>query len=95
MALPDFPIPQVNYFTNRNSFCGSRGQLNYRILPVEADEGNGTDAHLEAYTWYGMLCSDLSEKQATATFPMTQEGRDAAVDWLREQEKLCLALSEK
>ena len=95
MALPDFPIPEVHFFMNGNPFCGSLKGMNYRILPVKKDEEKGIEEHLEAYVWYGMLCSALSERAAQADFPMDEQGLAAAVDWLRRQYEDYTAAAEK
>lgn len=95
MALADFPVPEILYFINGNAFCGSLKGMNYRIRPVKADEAQGVEAHLEVYVWYGMLCSDLSEKAAQADFANDADGLAAAVDWLREQYGIYSANQEK
>ena len=93
MALPDFPIPPYNFFYDvnqhecLNSFCGSLKGFNYRLAPKQPEDG---EPQLTAYTWYGMLCSDLSERQGEASFPLTPEGREQAVAWLKEQNELYL-----
>ena len=84
--MATFPIPGILFFINGNPFCGSVGDFNYRLRPVKADEERNVDSHLEVYTWYGRLCSDLSERQATADFPLDADGLTAARDWLSQQE---------
>lgn len=86
MPLPKFPIPEITFFINNNPFCGSVGGFNYRVQPVKADTEKNIDSHLLAYTWYGSLCSDLSERQAEAEFPLDTDGIAAAKVWLEQQE---------
>ncbi len=85
MALPDFPIPGILFFTSGNPFTGSYKGMNYRILPVKADEEKDVSAHLEAAVWDGMLCSELAEMRATADFSLDTDGLAALKDWLRQQ----------
>ena len=86
MALEKFPIPGITYFVNENPFNGSVGEFNYMITPVKADAENGVDAHIAVYTWYGTLCSELSERQAESTFLLDTDGLAALRAWLDEQE---------
>ena len=92
MALPDFPIPGIHFFISENAFCGSHKGLNYRITPVKGNAEENIDSHFEVYTWLGMLSSELSEKNAEATFPLNTDGLAAVKAWLEEQYK---AYSEK
>lgn len=85
MALPDFPVPGLHYFVSENEYCGSLKGFNYRIVPVKADAEKDVAAHFFVYTWYGMLCSALSERQAEAEFPFDADGLAAVIDWLRAQ----------
>ncbi len=85
MALGDFPIPGIRFFWNKNSFCGSHHALNYRIMPVMADADAGVEAHFEVVIWYGMLCSELSEMQGEAQFPLDADGLEMLRGWLKEQ----------
>ena len=85
MALPDFPIPGILFFTSGNPFTGSHKGMNYRILPVKADEEKDISAHFEVSVWDGMLCSDLAEMRATAQFPLDTDGMAALKEWLKTQ----------
>ena len=85
MALPDFPIPGIHFFISENAFCGSHKGMNYRITPIKANAEKDVDSHFEVYIWYGMLCSELSEKKAEATFPLDTDGLAAIIAWLEVQ----------
>jgi hypothetical protein len=87
MALSDFPIPGIHFFISENAFCGSHKGLNYRITPVKANVEENIDSHFEVYTWLGMLSSELSEKNAEATFPLDTDGLAAVKVWLEDQYK--------
>lgn len=85
MAMPLFPIPAFRFFENNNPFCGSVGEFNYRLRPVKSKPEENVDSHFEVYTWYGPLCSDLSPRQAEATFSLDEEGLAASIAWLQAQ----------
>ena len=81
-----FDIPKITFFMNGNPYCGSRGKFNFRIVPVKSDAEKDIDAHLEVFTWLGMLNSELSEHTADASFPLDVDGLAAINAWLCEQE---------
>ncbi len=91
MSLKDFPIPGIHFFISGNPYSGSYKGLNYRIIPVKADVEKNMDSHLEASVWYGMLCSDLSEMAAEATFSLDTDGLTEVEAWLRQQYALMQA----
>lgn len=78
MAKPnDFDIPRIFYFESENIFTGSRGNLNFRIVPA--------DGNLTVSVWHGFICSELTEMEATETFPLSEEGHTAMLAWLETQ----------
>ena len=78
MAKPnDFDIPRIYYFESRNIFTGSRKDLNFRIVPD--DEG------LHVTIWHGFICSELTEPEAGADFPLSVEGHGQMLEWLESQ----------
>ena len=78
MAKPnDFDIPRIFYFESKNIFTGSRGNLNFRIVP----DGE----QLTVSVWHGFICSDLAEMEATNTFPLSEAGYGQMLAWLEEQ----------
>ncbi|MBR5524337.1 MAG: hypothetical protein IKU51_03615 [Clostridia bacterium] len=85
MALRDFPIPGILFFTSGNPFTGSYKGLNYRIDPIKGDVEKDITAHLEVRVWLGEKCSELSDMLATTEFPLDKEGLIAAEAWLRSQ----------
>ena len=85
MALRDFPLPGILFFTSGNPFSGSYKGLNYRVDPVKAKAEEDIPAHFAVCTWLGEKCSELSEMHATAQFPLDVDGLTATEDWLRAQ----------
>ena len=85
MALRDFPIPAILFFTSGNPFSGSYKGMSYRLDPVKADAEKDIDAHIDVCVWTGEKCSELSEMRATAVFSLDTDGLIAAEEWLRAQ----------
>ena len=85
MALRDFPIPGILFFTSGNPFSGSYKGMNYRLDPVKGDAEKEVAPHLDACIWEGEKCSELSEMKAVTEFPLDKDGLVAAEDWLRTQ----------
>ena len=85
MALRDFPIPGILYFTSGNPFSGSFRGMSYRLDPVKGKAEENITAHIDACVWTGEKCSELSEKRAVAEFSLDVDGLAAAENWLREQ----------
>ena len=75
MAKPnDFDIPRIFYFESMNIFTGSRGNLNFRIVP-EGDK-------MTVYIWHGFICSELTEMEDSHEFALTKEGHGEMLEWL-------------
>ena len=85
MALRDFPIPGILYFTSGNPFSGSYKGMSYRLDPVKGKAEEDIVPHIDACVWTGEKCSELSEMRATAEFSLDVDGLAAAENWLREQ----------
>ena len=85
MAVRDFPLPKILYFTSGNYFTGSFKTMNYRIVPIKAKAEEDIAAHFEASVWLGEKCSELSEMASEAQFPLDTDGLTAIENWLREQ----------
>lgn len=90
MALRDFPLPGILFFTSGNLFSGSYKGLNYRVDPIKSKPEEDIAAHFAACVWLGEKCSELSEMAATAQFPLDVDGLAATEEWLREQYKLLM-----
>ena len=90
MALRDFPIPGILFFTSGNPFSGSYKGLNYRLDPVKGKPEENITAHIDACVWLGEKCSELSEMAATAEFPLDKDGVAAAEEWLRRQYRVLI-----
>lgn len=82
---PSFYLPNLYTFQNKNTFLGSFQGLRFRVRPGTEGEGDTARPVLEALVWYGQNCLELSQVEAQASFPLTEEGRNAAIQWLEEQ----------
>ena len=71
-----FDIPNLYYFIAKNYFTGSRKNFNFKI------DSDGSE--MKVSTWHGFICSELAEFENSNTFPVTQEGHQAMLDWLEE-----------
>lgn len=85
MALRDFPLPGILFFTSGNPFTGSFKGLNYRVDPIKAKPEEDVSAHFAVSVWLGEKCSELSEMAATTEFPLDKDGLVATEEWLKEQ----------
>jgi hypothetical protein len=76
MAKPNaFDIPKLYYFESRNTFTGSRGDFNFKIVPSDT---------LQVTVWHGFLCSELAQVEAENHFPLTEDGFAEMLRWLEE-----------
>ncbi len=74
MKPNNFDIPRPFYFESGNIFTGSRGNLNFKIIPK--------DSIFHVSIWHGFICSDLTEMEDSAEFPLSDEGFQNMLDWL-------------
>lgn len=86
--MEEYYLPTLLSFVNGNTFTGSHGLLRYRIEPklvaLTKKEVNMAESSIFAELWHGQLCYELSEIEASATFPMSEEGREAIRQWLMD-----------
>ena len=79
-------LPVLHWFDANNDFTGSYGDFRFKVSPnvvklnpKEVDFANST---LNAEYWHGPYCYEISQKEGSAEFPMSDEGREALRDWL-------------
>lgn len=79
-------IPTLHTFAMNNIFTGSLGMFRFRAAPnivmatPKEVDFEKSDIHVEY--WHGLYCYEKSEMEGSETFPMTEEGRQAMLDWL-------------
>ncbi len=81
-------IPNLHTFAMENTFTGSCGMFRFRIVPnvVKATpkEVDFANSSMTAEFWHGALCYEKSQMEGSATFPLTEEGRQAMLAYLQE-----------
>lgn len=84
--MAELYLPTLHTFAMNNLFTGSVGLFRFRAKPnvvmataKEVDFGAST---IFVEYWHGLFCYEKSEMEGAETFPMTEEGRQAMIDWL-------------
>ena len=87
--MADLFIPTLHTFAMNNNFTGSSGLFRFRAVPnvvmktaKEVDFENST-IHVEY--WHGLFCYEKSEMEGEETFPLTEEGREEMISWLKNR----------
>ena len=79
-------LPTLHTFAMNNIFTGSLGAFRFRAKPnvimATPKEVDFEQSTILAEYWHGPYCYENSEMEGSETFPMTQEGRQAMLDWL-------------
>lgn len=84
-------IPELLYFQNGGSFTGSVGNIaerefRYKLSPdkeaVEGADEAEAKSIIKVEVWYGPFCYEKSTLEDKSTFPMDEQGRSDAIDWL-------------
>ncbi len=82
-------IPTLHTFAMKNLFTGSYGMLRFRIKPevvmATPKEVDFDQSSIFAEYWHGLYCYEKSEMEGSQTFPMTEEGRNDLIAWLKEK----------
>lgn len=78
-----FDIQKLYYFTEGNSFTGSRSDSKGNLLRyrVEPDKENG---QLLAWSWKEDKCFERAGEKREGTFLMTEKGLEEIQSWLAE-----------
>ena len=81
-------IPTLHTFAMKNIFTGSCGLFRFRAKPnvvmATPKEVDFAQSTIEVEFWHGFFCYEKSEMEGKETFPMTEEGREAMINWLKE-----------
>ena len=85
--MADLYLPTLHTFAMKNTFTGSVGLFRFRVKP-NVIMATAKEVDFEASTifveyWHGLFCYEKSEMEGAETFPMTEEGRQAMIDWLK------------
>ena len=82
-------IPTLHTFAMKNLFTGSYGMLRFRIKPdvvmATPKEVDFDQSTMFVEYWHGLFCYEKSEMEGSETFPLTEEGRQNMLDWLKSK----------
>ena len=72
-----------------NIFTGSCGAFRFRAKPnvvmATAKEVDFEQSSILVEYWHGPFCYEKSTMEGEATFPMSEEGREAMLQWLTDK----------
>ena len=81
-------LPTLHTFAMKNIFTGSSGLFRFRVKPnvvmATPKEVDFEQSTMEVEFWHGLFCYEKSEMEGKETFPLTEAGREAMIDWLKE-----------
>ena len=86
--MEDLFIPTLHTFENNNIFTGSWGQLRFKVTPAitmkTPKEVDMVASSMKAEFWHGLFCYEKSEIEGERIFPLSPEGREEMIAWLKE-----------
>ena len=81
-------LPTLHTFAMKNSFTGSCGLFRFRVVPnvimATPKEVDFEQSTMVAEFWHGLYCYEKSTMEGEQTFPLTEEGRMAMLQWLSD-----------
>lgn len=84
--MAELYIPTLHTFAMKNEFTGSCGLFRFRIKPevvmATPKEVDFEQSSIVAEYWHGLFCYEKSTVEGKETFPMTEDGRQALLQWL-------------
>lgn len=87
--MEDLFIPTLHTFAMKNLFTGSYGMLRFRIKPdvimATPKEVDFDQSSIFVEYWHGLYCYEKSQMEGSETFPMTEEGREQMLQWLKSK----------
>lgn len=87
--MEDLFIPTLHTFAMKNTFTGSVGLFRFRVVPkVEMKTPKEVDfesSSIFVEYWHGLFCYEKSEMEGSETFPMSEQGRQDMIEWLRSK----------
>lgn len=89
MIVEELFIPTLHTFAMKNLFTGSYGMLRFRIKPevvmATPKEVDFSQSSIFVEYWHGLYCYEKSQMEGSETFPMTEEGREQMLQWLKSK----------
>ena len=84
--MEELYLPTLHTFAMNNVFTGSVGNFRFKIVPKVAKNGKEVDfanSCIFAEYWHGPFCYEKSTMEGENTFPMSPEGREELLQWLK------------
>ena len=82
-------VPTLHTFAMKNLFTGSMGLFRFRARPnvvmATPKEVDFDQSSITVEYWHGLYCYEKSEMEGEETFPMTEQGRQDMIDWLKSK----------
>ena len=82
-------IPTLHTFAMKNTFTGSMGLFRFRVKPnvvmATAKEVDFEQSTMFVEYWHGLFCYEKSEMEGSETFPLTEQGREDMILWLKSK----------
>ena len=87
-AMEELYIPTLHSFAMNNIFTGSQGLFRFRAAPVivmaTPKEVDFEKSSIHAEYWHGLYCYEKSTMEGEKTFPLSPQGRENMIAWLKE-----------
>ena len=87
--MEELYVPTLHSFAMNNLFTGSLGLFRFRVKPrIEMATQKEVDfekSTLQATYWHGLFCFEKSEMEGEAVFPLSEEGRQEMIRWLKSK----------
>ena len=85
--MEEIYLPTLHTFAMNNIFTGSCGMLRFRAAPnvvmATAKEVDFETSTITVEYWHGLYCYEKSEMEGSESFPMSEEGRSAMLEFLK------------
>ena len=82
-------LPTLHWFAMTNTFSGSCGDFRFMAKPnvimATPKEVDFEQSNIFVEYWHGPFCYEKSEMEGSETFPMSEEGRQEMLDWLKSK----------
>lgn len=87
--MEDLFVPTLHTFAMKNLFTGSLGLFRFRAMPnvimATPKEVDFEQSTITVEYWHGLYCYEKSEMEGQETFPLTEQGRQDMIDWLKSK----------
>ena len=82
-------IPTLHTFAMKNTFTGSMGLFRFKATPnvimATPKEVDFDQSTIFVEYWHGLYCYEKSEMEGSETFPLTEQGRENMILWLKSK----------